>query len=41
MTAAGNAVTFGLIGYAMGPAYPITITVASRVIPRRLHATAM
>jgi fucose permease len=37
----GNAVTVGLIGYAMGPAYPIVITVASRTIPRRLHTTAM
>ncbi|GAA5992868.1 hypothetical protein JCM10908_001382 [Rhodotorula pacifica] len=37
----GNAVVVALIGVLIGPCYPVAISVLTKVIPRRLHATSI
>ncbi|GAA5922828.1 hypothetical protein JCM3775_006151 [Rhodotorula graminis] len=36
-----NAVVVGLIGVLLGPLYPVSISILSRVLPRRLHAPSI
>ncbi|GAA6010038.1 hypothetical protein JCM10207_007529 [Rhodosporidiobolus poonsookiae] len=33
----GNAVVVGIIGFVMGPSYPVLISVVTKLLPRRLH----
>ncbi|GAA6028830.1 hypothetical protein JCM8097_007415 [Rhodosporidiobolus ruineniae] len=40
-TLVGNAVVVAIIGFIIGPLYPIVISVVSKVLPRRLHASVI
>ncbi|GEM08853.1 MFS efflux transporter [Rhodotorula toruloides] len=37
----GNAIVVAVIGVLIGPVYPVAISVLTKVIPRRLHATSI
>ncbi|BGP01103.1 hypothetical protein NBRC10513v2_004884 [Rhodotorula toruloides] len=37
----GNAIVVAIIGVLIGPVYPVAISVLTKVIPRRLHATSI
>ncbi|KDE07771.1 hypothetical protein MVLG_02041 [Microbotryum lychnidis-dioicae p1A1 Lamole] len=37
----GNAVTVALVGFLLGPIYPITMSICTKVLPRSLHASGI
>ncbi|KAK4048968.1 hypothetical protein OIO90_005603 [Microbotryomycetes sp. JL221] len=37
----GNAVTVGLVGLIIGPIYPVTMSVCTKVLPRSMHASGI